>query len=71
MSNNILDILEYFPNRIKEILIKYESILNRTQEIHIYTNRNILLRTSLEEIKVDYVINTNEILEIYKELVEI
>lgn len=63
MPNNILDILEYFPNKIKETLIKYESILNKTQEIHIYTNRNILLRTSLEEIKVDYVINTNEILE--------
>lgn len=68
MKNNILDIVEYFPNKIKEILIRYEEVLYKVQEIHIYTNRNILLRTSLEEIKLEYITNTNEILEILQRI---
>ena len=68
MKNNILDIVEYFPNKIKEILIRYEEVLYKAQEIHIYTNRNILLRTSLEEIKLEYITNTNEILEILQRI---
>lgn len=68
MDKSIIEILDYFPRRIKEKLIEYASFLNQTQEIHVYTNRHILLRTSLKEIKVDYIVNTNEILEILQRI---
>ena len=68
MDKSIIEILDYFPRRIKEKLIEYANFLNQTQEIHVYTNRHILLRTSLKEIKVDYIVNTNEILEILQRI---
>lgn len=68
MMSNILDILEYFPNKVKEVLIEHEKILEETQEIHIYTNRNIILKTSLDDIKIDYVTVKEEILEILQRI---
>ena len=68
MDKSIIEILDYFPRRIKEKLIEYANFLNQTQEIHVYINRHILLRTSLKEIKVDYIVNTNEILEILQRI---
>ena len=63
MNNNVLEVLEYFPSKVRECLTKHEKVLYETQEIHLYTNRNIYLRTSSDEVEVDYVTISNDILE--------
>lgn len=63
MKNNILEVLEYFPSKVRECLAKYEKVLYETQEIHLYTNRNIYLRTSLDDVEVNYITISNDILE--------
>ena len=63
MKNNILEVLEYFPSKVRECLTKYEKVLYETQEIHLYTNRNIYLRTISDEIEVNYITISNDILE--------
>ena len=63
MKNNILEVLEYFPYKVREHITEYEKLLDETQEIHIYTNRNILLRTSSDEVKINYITSSNDILE--------
>ena len=63
MKNNVLEVLEYFPNKVRECLTKYEKVLYETQEIHLYTNKNIYLRTSSDEVEVNYITISNDILE--------
>ena len=63
MKNNILEVLKYFPYKVREHITEYEKLLDETQEIHIYTNRNILLRTSSDEVKINYITSSNDILE--------
>ena len=63
MNNNVLEVLEYFPSKVRECLTKHEKVLYETQEIHLYTNRNIYLRTSSDEVEVNYVTISNDILE--------
>ena len=33
MKNNVLEVLEYFPNKVRECLTKYEKVLYETQDI--------------------------------------
>ena len=63
-----MEILEFFPIKLREILIKYEKVLCQTQEIHLYTGRKILLRTSNDEVEIDYITISNDILEILQRI---
>ena len=64
--NSINEVLEYFPSNIKSKIL--ENNLEQLEEIRLRTNRNILLKIGQEEIKIDYVINTQEILEILQRI---
>ena len=67
MKNSVIDVLEYFPNQIREKILQCNN-LNDLEEIRIRTNRNILLKAGQEEKKIDYCINTNEVLEILQRI---
>ena len=67
MKNSVIDVLEYFPNQIREKILQCNN-LNDIEEIRIRTNRNILLKVGQEEKKIDYCINTNEVLEILQRI---
>ena len=67
MKNSVIDVLEYFPNQIREKILQCSN-LNDIEEIRIRTNRNILLKVGQEEKKIDYCINTNEVLEILQRI---
>ena len=67
MKNSVIDVLEYFPNQIREKILQCNN-LNDLEEIRIRTNRNILLKVGQEEKKIDYCINTNEVLEILQRI---
>lgn len=60
------DVLEYFPYDIKSKIREYN--LENLEEIRVRSNRNILLKIGQEEFRVDYIINTNEILEILQRI---
>ena len=64
--NSTKDVLEYFLYDIKNRILEYN--LDDLEEIRVRSNRNILLKIGQEEIKVDYIINTNEILEILQRI---
>ena len=67
MKNSVIDVLEYFPNQIREKILQCNN-LNDIEEIRIRTNKNILLKVGQEEKKIDYCINTNEVLEILQRI---
>lgn len=67
MKNIVIDVLEYFPNQIREKILQCNN-LNDLEEIRIRTNKNILLKVGQEEKKIDYCINTNEVLEILQRI---
>ena len=67
MKNSVIDVLEYFPNQIREKILQCNN-LNDLEEIRIRTNKNILLKVGQEEKKIDYCINTNEVLEILQRI---
>ena len=64
--SSINEVLEYFPHKLKNKIL--ENNLEQLEEIRLRTNRNILLKIGQEEIKIDYVINTQEILEILQRI---
>ena len=64
--SSINEVLEYFPYNLKNKIL--ENNLEQLEEIRLRTNRNILLKIGQEEIKIDYVINTQEILEILQRI---
>ena len=68
MINNVEDVLEYFPSQIKLEINKYCNINEKLEEIRLRTNRNIILKIGQEEVILNYVINTNEILEILQRI---
>ena len=68
MINNVEDVLEYFPSQIKLEINKCCYINEKLEEIRLRTNRNIILKIGKEEVILNYVINTNEILEILQRI---
>ena len=68
MKNSVDEVLEYFPRKIKEKIIQINSIYENLEEIRIRTNRNIILKIGQEERKIDYIVNTNEVLEILQRI---
>lgn len=68
MQNSIEEVLNYFPNEIKDIFQIQKEELDKIEEIHIRTNRNILLKIGQDEKRVNYTITTKEILEILQRI---
>ena len=68
MKNNVQDVLDYFPEEIKNKLQSLQVRMNEIEEIRLRTNRNILLKIGQEEIKVEYIIKTQEVLEILQRI---
>ena len=68
MINSVKEVLEYFPYNIQNKIIEYGNILDSLEEIRVRANRNILLKVGQDEVKVNYIISTKEILEILQRI---
>lgn len=68
MKNSVDEVLEYFSREIKDKIIQINGIYENLEEIRIRTNRNIILKIGQEERKIDYIVNTNEVLEILQRI---
>ena len=68
MKNSVDEVLEYFSREIKDKIIQINGICENLEEIRIRTNRNIILKIGQEERKIDYIVNTNEVLEILQRI---
>lgn len=68
MINSVKEVLEYFPCNIQNKITEYGNKLDSLEEIRVRANRNILLKIGQDELKVDYLINNNEILEILQRI---
>ena len=68
MKNSVDEVLEYFSREIKGKIIQINGIYENLEEIRIRTNRNIILKIGQEERKIDYIVNTNEVLEILQRI---
>ena len=64
--NSVKEVLEYFPYDIKSVVQEYN--LEDLEEIRLRSNRNILLKIGQEEYKVEYIVSTEEILEILQRI---
>ena len=64
--NSVIEVLDYFPSNIKNVIERNN--LEQLEEIRLRTSRSILLKIGQEEIKIDYIINTQEILEILQRI---
>lgn len=67
-----MDILEYFPNRIGQVIKNdlKNSYFNLLEEIRIRVSRPIVLKFSNKEKELDYQITTQDILEIMEKITE-
>lgn len=67
-----MDVLEYFPNNIRSILMKEININNYKllEEIRIRVNRPIILKFNNSLKKIDYLISTEDILRILEHITE-
>ena len=65
-------VLQYFPNHIKEIILQNISqpISEFVEEIRIRLNRPIILKIGQELMLIEYIINTEEIYEIFERICE-
>ncbi len=68
MKNSVDEVLIHFPIEIKSEIAKYENLFNSIEEIRLRANKNIILKIGQEEIKLDYVVNTEAILEILQRI---
>lgn len=68
MQNSVQEVLNYFPNEIKDVLRIPKEELDRIEEIRIRTNRNILLKIGQDEKRINYTISTKEVLEILQRI---
>ena len=67
MKNSVEEVLIHFPIEIKSEIAKYGNLFNSIEEIRLRANRNIILKIG-QEIKLDYVVNTESILEILQRI---
>ena len=68
MITSVKEVMEYFPYNIKSKIIEYGNKLDGLEEIRVRANRNVLLKIGQDEFKVEYIVNTNEILEILQRI---
>ena len=66
--NSVKEVLEYFPEEIKNKLQALQDKINKLEEIRVRTNRNILLKIGQEEYMLDYMVGTKEVLEILQRI---
>ena len=62
------EILMYFPEGIKSEISKFISYFKQIEEIRLRANRNIILKIGQDEIILNHVINTQEILEVLQRI---
>lgn len=60
------DIFTYFPDEIKQELMKYN--LTFLEEIRIRNGRNIFLKIDQQEIQTSYITNTEDVLKIFQRI---
>ena len=65
--DSIYEVLGYFPTIIKNSIQNCPNI-EKLEEIRLRTNRSILLKIGQEEIKIEQVVGTKEILEILQRI---
>lgn len=68
MKNSVRDILEYFPTQIQYNFQRLDNKMDKLEEIRLRTNRNILLKIGQEEERINYIISTEEVLEILQRI---
>ena len=68
MKNSIDEVLIHFPIEIKSEIAQCENLFNSLEEIRLRANRNIILKIGQEEKILNYVINTEAILEILQRI---
>ena len=68
MKNSVQEVLEYFPLQIKSEIDRCCNVYEKLEEIRLRTNRNIVLKIGQEEIVLNYIISTNEVLEILQRI---
>ena len=68
MQNSVRDVLTYFPTQIQYKLQNLDNKLDKLEEIRLRTNRNILLKIGQEEERINYIISTEEVLEILQRI---
>ena len=68
MQNSVRDVLTYFPTQIQYKLQNLDNKLDRLEEIRLRTNRNILLKIGQEEERINYIVSTEEVLEILQRI---
>ena len=68
MKNSVEEVLEYFPYDVKKKIKEYGNDLNNLEEIRVRTNRNLLLKIGQVECEVNYMISTQELLEILQRI---
>lgn len=68
MLKNIEEVLEYFPYEVKRKITEYGNNLDNLEEIRVRTNKNLLLKIGQVEYEIDYIISTQEVLEILQRI---
>ena len=68
MQNSVRDVLTYFPTQIQYKIQSLDNKLDKLEEIRLRTNRNILLKIGQEEERINYIISTEEVLEILQRI---
>ena len=68
MQNSVRDVLTYFPTQIQYKLQNLDNKLDRLEGIRLRTNRNILLKIGQEEERINYIVSTEEVLEILQRI---
>ena len=68
MQNSVRVVLTYFPTQIQYKIQSLDNKLDKLEEIRLRTNRNILLKIGQEEERINYIISTEEVLEILQRI---
>lgn len=68
MQNSVRDVLTYFPTQIQYKLQSLDNKLDKLEEIRLRANRNILLKIGQEEERINYIVSTEEVLEILQRI---
>lgn len=68
MQNSVRDVLTYFPTQIQYKIQSLDNKLDKLEEIRLRTNRNILLKIGQEEERINYIVSTEEVLEILQRI---
>ena len=68
MEDSTKEVLMYFPNDIRNEILKYNEMKKGIEEIRLRTNRNVILKVGQEEKILNRIIDTETILEILQRI---